>query len=329
MRLNFMFIVIAILFAFGCSTAPAKPIDYVQIYPKIQDQKERDRISRVVGEINDKNRNLEKTPAWLKTAYSGIKLRRLNDIPENEFAFYKKLVKDKTVHVIVHPSYYPFFENNRRLSSDNDKNAYPPKNIVERFLDSQLPDRVGLNLIKEQERVARSFIEFMSTERRLMILVIPGDYIKHMTYGYIPGIDEYARYINEITNMSYSVVYIESKEFNYGELSEQNMVILTAFLDDLGIETVLVGGGYLGRCLDGFYGNLKAKNKYDVFVVPEISSVSPMDTNNRWGRSVLTLDGKIDFDAAGRNIHDNNSYGMSTKLERETRRISNIGFYPQ
>jgi len=76
-------------------------------------------------------------------------------------------------------------------------------------------------------------------------------------YGYISGLDEYARYINEMSNMSDTFMYMESQTNDTGFLDKNNLEILSDFLNDIGVKNIMLGGGYLGKCLDDFYESIR------------------------------------------------------------------------
>ena len=263
---------------------------------KLQVGQERKRVEQVFEEIHKRNDTIKRTPEWLKEAYSSVKIRKVSDVSKDEYETFRQYADDGDVYLIVHPAYYAFFQQNKvALSSPEDAKILPSKNIVERFAEVYgAGDNIMNKLFLEQERLSRDFLEFMSHEKKLAILLLPKDYKNHMTYGVIPGLDEYARYINEVTNMSESLLYLESDEAWNGYVEGPELDTLTAFLQGIGTRRVLLGGGYLaGRCVDNFYMSLRKRFNYeDIYFVPEILAISPEDT--LYGaESFLTAAGKI------------------------------------
>jgi len=249
---------------------------------KVQDEQERKRVEQVFEEIHKRNVTIKRTPEWLKEAYSSIKIRKVSEVSKDEYETFRHYAVNGDVYLIVHPAYYAFFQQNKvALSSPEDAKTLPSKNIIERFAEASVGgDNIMNKLFLEQERLDRDFLEFMSQEKKLAILLLPKDYKNHMTYGVIPGLDEYARYINEVTNMSESLLYLESDEAWNGYVEGPELDTLTAFLKGIGTRRVLLGGGYLaGRCVDNFYMSLRKRFPYeDIYFVPEILAVSPEDT---------------------------------------------------
>jgi hypothetical protein len=237
-------------------------------------KQERARIKEVFREIGENNKTLKKSPEWLSRAYESIKIRKLSDIPKEEYSSYRKYLHRDGVYIIVHPGYYAFIQNKQPLPLWEYAKGFPPHNVVERFSENMAPDDLSIKIMIEQEKVLRDFIEFMSKEKKLVILILPGDYKNHLSYGYVKGHDEYARYINELTNMSESVIYMESKEYNNGFLNNENLEVMTAFLGAVGAKTVKLGGGYIGKCLNNFYESIGTKYKNnDIYFILEILSI--------------------------------------------------------
>ena len=248
---------------------------------KIQVAQERKRIEKVFEEIHKNNNTIKRTPEWLKEAYNSIKIRKVSGVSKDEYETFRQYADNGDVYLIVHPAYYAFFQQDKvALSSPEDAKTLPFKNIVERFSEVYGAGNIMNKLFIEQERLDRDFLEFMSQEKKLVILILPKDYKNHMTYGVIPGLDEYSRYINEVTNKSESMLYLESDEAWNGYVEGPELDTLTAFLKGIETRRLLLGGGYLaGRCVDNFYMSLRKRFPYeDIYFVPEILAVSPEDT---------------------------------------------------
>ncbi|MDP2168150.1 MAG: hypothetical protein Q8J64_07455 [Thermodesulfovibrionales bacterium] len=314
----------------GCASAPKGDDIRVYLNPKrATDPGEVERFGQVLKELRQRNETVEKSPEWLREAYGSVKIKLLNDIPREEFAGYGKYLKKNAAYIIVHPAYYAFFENDVILSSEKDKTVFPEKNIVERLYDRLSFFDLNFKIMQEQERLLRDFLEVMSAEKRLIIVVLPLDYEGHLSYGRIPGLDEYARYINEVTNESESVIYVKSSDWNLGYLTEENLGLLSDFLREIGARHILLGGGYIGRCLENFYMSITGSfGTNEVYVLPEIAAVSPRDLSDAWTGGLLTGEGRIDFKTAARNLKKPNAYGIQ-RIMPNVGRLSIYDFYPR
>lgn len=318
----------AMALSLGCAQKRMDDL-WISLNPKfVKNKKEVLRVSQVVAEINRRNKTIEKSPEWLKEAYDSLKIKRLNDIPKEEYKSYKRFLNGSGIYIIVHPAFYTFFHTDMKLSSFWDKKSYPEKNIVERFYDRFTIYDMSLEILKEQERMLRDFLELFSTEKRLILLIIPGGYREHLSYGYVEGRDEYSRYINEITNMSESVIYLESVSYEAGRISKDDMGMLMEFLKELEIKTVLLGGGYVGKCLDQFYGDLIMSFDYDnVYYVAEITQVSPENLNNKWGRYLLSKNGRIRIKEAAINLLLPDAYELNRAVIPKVKVLRRYSFY--
>lgn len=316
-------LVSSVLFSSGC--APARAGDGVNLYIthwKADSEKEIKRVRKIMREINHRNKNVEDSPEWLKEAYGSINIQSLYNIPKDDYVKYKRY-SDRDggrLYVIVHPAFYTFFQLNTELSEKSDARSYPTKNIVERLYDRVSIQSFGLRVMQEQERQLRDFIETASTEKKLILMVLPRNYKNAFTYGYIEGLDEYARFINEITNLSESAIYMYSVDYNNGALSDKDLALFTGFVKELDIKTIVLGGGYIGRCLEGFYRSIL--DRFDterVFIVPEIAAASPEDIKGKWGDGLLSGDGRIDAEVAAMNLRTPNAYEQQEILPRVKR----------
>ncbi len=299
----------------------------ISLNPKVvKDPAEIQRFDSVIAGIEERNKTLEDSQEWLREAYAGLNMKRLNDIPAQEFGEYGKFLYRGEAYIVMHPAFFVFFENDRKLSSKSDKEAYPKKNIVERFFDKYYAYDFGMTVMKEQERLLRDFVEAVSTEKRLLILIVPKDYRSRVSYGYIGGLDEYARYLNEITNGSESVLYMETKEFEYGYMSDADMGVLKGFFGAVGAKRIIIGGSYVGRCLNHFYSSMRGRFD-NVYIAPEIAAVSPGDLDNKWGRNLLNDKGRIKFRVAARNLRAKGAYGIPVLMPPDIRPLYYYRFY--
>ena len=296
-------LLLVVLLAMAC--APAQTvIPLIPLPPE--------RASEVFAGIDLQNRTVKKSAAWLREAYRAIAIRRLSDIPPAEYARYRRYVKDASVYVIVHPGYFPFFDEWNLTPIATDYTAgFPQRNVAERLSDAIDSLAIAYQIAREQERITRDFIEFMSAEKRLTVLLLPRDYRDHLTYGYVAGYDEFARYINELTNQADNIVYLESDGDQNGYLRDDDLAMLGAFLDAAGVRTLMLGGGFLGKCLDNLSGSLRKRYRHeDIWYVAEITAFSPYDVVADRGR-LLTFWGHLRFE----NVRD---YYTSIPVNRTT-----------
>jgi hypothetical protein len=202
----------------------------------------------------------------------------------------------------VHPAYFPFFHYPKRLSDTPKEGFYSKQNIIEKFLALPPPDR-RFAVLQAQERRTRDFIEFKSTEEKLIIIIIPKNYHRYSRYTYRKGPDEYMRYLNEITNFSKSVLFVESRSANRGYPSEEDTIRLMEFLLSIGAKKIYIGGGYIGRCLEDFYAEFTEEfGRKGIYLVPELSDISPREISNSLAKRILTPDGRIDIAVATTNM---------------------------
>jgi len=281
-------------------------------------------IRDLLESIEKRNLTIEKDPHWIKWSYSGIGLKKLNDIPAEKFSDYSKFMDNGMVYIIVHPAYFVFFHNNKPVILRTPDNF--SSGIVDLFLKDSPINRVS-KLVQQQQRNEKNFIEQITTDGKLVILVLPGDYNNHPSYPYGSGTeDEYARYINEITNGSESAIYIESRSPTGGKLLTNDLIMLLAFFGKIGAKSVLVGGGYVGRCQEEFYNYVSSYSATgNYFIVPEISIFSPEDLSEKKAESFSDGE-KINFQAASEFIISR-TFG-NVNLQHLSRRYMNALLNP-
>jgi hypothetical protein len=326
---------LALLIPFGFETAyagaKAEQSDLVSTFftPYKFSRKQMQKYTRLMKEINARNAAVEDSQEWLTGSYESFKIRKLNSVPRKEYQRYKKYAgKKRRIYIIVHPAYYTFFgEANflrHPLARDLEKlmvkaskgEDLPQKNLVERLYEKMAFDKTLL-VMQEQERMLRDFMEVYSTKGSLMLLVLPRNHKKHPLYISQEGYDEFTRYINEITNESGSVLYMESASHNSGGLTYEELEMLMTFLGDLKIKTIVLGGGYLGRCLDGFYETMIDAFGYKhIYMVPEIVAVSPLDIQGTWGRNLITSSGKLNLARLHRNLKTQGAYDKNRTIPK-------------
>ena len=212
----------------------------------------------------------------IKRYYGKLNVRSLADVPESEYPQYKKYVSDKTVLVIVHPAYFIFFQDNNENKILVKRRNDLSKNIVDLFLDDYAADTGSiLEQIQLSLKNENRFLREKSLRRELVILVLPPRYKKHPEYPY-KNLDEFGRYLNEVTNGSPSLLYVESEEFKSGYLSGDTLNRLNKFFNAVEIRTIRLGGGYKNMCLKNCYDDIASIRKgQNIVMAPEICTVSP------------------------------------------------------
>lgn len=257
---------------------------------------EKERINKIFNSIYEKAKTVKRSPSWLRESYNGIKARRLNDLQKEDYKTFRQYLSGEDVYFIVHPGFYVFFENQQKVQDGEMVDGFPVNNLFDRFIDISDRRDKTIRLLREQEQLTVDFFEFISTEKKLVVLVLPKDYKKTAIPNAVSPRDEYSRYINDITNMSESTLYIESITHDNGGLTDADIAMVSDFLNEIGAKRIFIGGGYLGKCLDDFYNSMRKRYSRDsVFIVPELSSISPSDI----GPDALKfyIKGKINFSA--------------------------------
>lgn len=234
-------------------------------------------VRKVLAAVDKRNREIETRPDWIDWAYQGLAIPRLNDIPPERYRQYRKYVDNGAAYIFVHPSYYPFFHAKKSRTM---RKAYElDESIVDLFLQSTADSPV-MQLEQEQQRNEKNFIEYLTTEEKLVILVLPRNYSHSSNFEYAKSRDEYARYLNGIANGSPSILYMESESSSSGRLLSDDLIPLLLFLETVGAKEVLIGGGYVGRCQKEFYQYMTNFAPGNYFIVPEISTFSPADLSD-------------------------------------------------
>lgn len=256
----------------------------------------------VLNSIEERNKTIEDNPVWLNNAYDRFLIKSLGEIGEESYPGYSRFLDNGSVYIIVHPAYYTFFQ---RTPFPMEEEPLSAENELERLLDEpNLSPKTAL--IKAQEKALRDFLEYASTTKRLVILILPGGYKNYPGYRFKGMRDELRRYVNEVTNESESVIYLYSRKPNRGLLSERDTARLLKFLSAIRPKNILVGGGYLGRCLEDFYRTLEPFYSERLYLVPELIAISPSDMTVFQAYGMLRPDGTIDIDKLTKNIRENN-----------------------
>jgi len=177
--------------------------------------------------------------------------------------------KGRAVTIMVHPAYSLFFREEHRSTYTEAK----------------------YDLLKFQLDNEARFISEIAKTDNLLVLVLPGDFqqesIAPLSYTY---------YLNAAAGDGASVYYLTSETWSSGALSMDSMVTLYGFLQKTGATRVLIGGGYIGRCQREFSSQVSAYvDKASVYIVPEISSISPDDISDRESAEILASLRKGDY----------------------------------
>jgi hypothetical protein len=242
-------------------------------------------IDPIQSEIIRRNETIEQHPAWISAAYQDFMVKNLDEIPDADYGRYARYLDNGTLHVVVHPAYYVFFHGNETYWSNG--------TAVDAFLREPAASNEA-QFLKEQERAVRDFLETASTTKKLVLVVLPGNYRDYRGYVYKGQSDEFARYVNSVTNQSDSVLYVYSDKPYKGSLGDLSKRNLSKFLTAVNPAQIKLGGGYLGRCVADFYRDAaEFVGESKVSIASEISAFSPEDLA-AIGMNEFVLNGKID-----------------------------------
>jgi hypothetical protein len=171
------------------------------------------------------------------------------------------VLRGKAVTVIVHPAYSLFFREPQR-------SAYTASKY---------------DLLKFQLDSEARFISEIAATDNLLILLLPGDFQKESLAPL-----SYTYYLNSAAGTSTSVYYLTSETWSSGSLSTDTLIIFYGFLKKIGAKQLLIGGGYIGRCQRDFYNQMATyMDGVNMYIVPEISAISPDDISDRESAEVL------------------------------------------
>ncbi len=288
-------VLVSVLLAAGCARQSTMVSDTTFTLASVIHEPEEGRVAEVLEAVKQRNSSLETNLTWITSAYRQFLIKELTDLEERDYASYSSYLDHGAVYIVIHPAYYAFFDAESSSFLEPFPGGVQP-NALQQFLQSQVYSDKG-RLMQAQERTLRDFLEYTSTAKKLMLLVLPGDYAQASSYRYGDGRDEYMRYINEVTNESGSVLYLFSKRTSTGSLRPADKKRLLKFLAAVGPSRVLIGGGYLGRCVGEFWKDIGDGFLQDnLYLVPEITAWSPADVSSDEAAAVLHSDGTIDFE---------------------------------
>ena len=248
-------------------------------------------VDEILADISEKNA-AENNIEQIASSYNAIHLKKLRDIPPSEYGDYARYLDNGAVYIIVHPAFYVFFQDDQ----GDQQYSLSKKNAVERFLEKPTSS-AKIQLLKNQEKALRDFFEFKSISEKLIIVVLPGNYKNYRRYVFRNGPDEFARYINEVTNGSDSVLYLYSRKANDGRLLKKDLRLLLKFLDAIDPKEIMLGGGYFERCLESFYKRLSRASDKNIYVVTDLTQLAPVDMGLFLAYRLLNKDGSVDREA--------------------------------
>ncbi len=167
------------------------------------------------------------------------------------------------IYVVVHPAYGVFFQN----------------------LDREPLAEIKYRLLKKQFETEKNFIAGQAASGATLILVLPGK----TTDGDFPRTyPSYRAYLNTTAGAGSSVFFIYSGTSSSGAIPQDEMMSLYYFIRGLKPERVMVAGGYIGRCQREFYNELTNYiEKSQVFIVPQLSTISPEDVTEKEAERIL------------------------------------------
>jgi hypothetical protein len=278
-----------------------QPVKVGEYYPRRVEN-----LEQILNEIEARNNSIEKHPAWISSATRDFMLKNLDELSESDYPGYRKYLDDGILYIIVHPAYSVFF---------GDQEPYLfTENPVDTFLRETAFTKEK-RFLQEQERSLRDFMEITSTRQHLILVVLPGDYKNYPGYVYRNLSNAYARYINSVTNSSESVIYLYSEKPNKGDLPEQSEKHLLKFIESVNPETILIGGSYLGRCVEDFYKEISASiGEKKIAIAAEITAISRDDLqNHNIDIGDLLKDGKLNIAMLKEVITSKSMKGSSLK----------------
>lgn len=294
MRIVYIVVMCGVLAA--CATTPQ--VEFGEYYPK-----QIVNFEQISAEIEERNTNLEQQPAWISMATRDFLLKHLFEVDPGDYPNYRQYLDNGDMYVIVHPAYSIFF---------HDQQPLVPSDPVDSFVNESTFTSAA-RFTREQERSLRDFTEITSTRKRLIVLVLPGDYRDWQGYIYKDKTDMFARYVNSITNNSESVLYLYSEKPNRGRLSEKSKERLIAFIESVNPERIIIGGGYLGRCIEDFYKNISSTAFGEKMMVSgEISAFSREDMK-RLHIDDFLKDGKLNIEVLKEVVSSRGLKGITFK----------------
>ncbi|MDA8106800.1 MAG: hypothetical protein M0Z71_15660 [Nitrospiraceae bacterium] len=298
-----LLLIVISLSASGCASRISTKISSPYKADEAAKEEAKLHIKTVIKAIEERNFKVESNPEWKTKAYEQFMIKRLTSLDEGDYEKYARYLDGGAVYIIVHPAYYTFFNSDGAFPGPAPE--FTGQDAMESFL-SEASYSPKMTLMKAQEKRLRDFLEYMSTEKKLVILILPRKYEEFPAYRFRQSRDEYKLYINEATNESESVLYLYSRKSNRGTLAERDKRKLLKFLYEIKAKEVLIGGGFVGRCIEDFFKDIEQSFSDDrVFLVPEITAISPADVSSGVASDMLNSDGTINISKLSANIQGN------------------------
>ena len=186
---------------------------------------------------------------------------KIKKLPGNSTTLSSSPTGSADVYIMVHPGYGVFFQS-RPGETDGDA----------KYL-----------LLNQQFENEIEFISSKAASGATMILVLPGQF---ETEGVAPR--SFISYLNKTAGIGPALYYMTSKSTNSGNIVADDMINLATFLLGVKAERIMVGGGFIGRCQKEFFNELTSYlSKNIVYIVPEISTISPEDISAREASAIL------------------------------------------
>ena len=158
------------------------------------------------------------------------------------------------VTIMVHPAYSLFID----------------KDLDEQYSEAKL------GLMKKQLEHEAKFMSDQAQFGNVVVLILPRDSVPDNAAS------AYVTYLNRTTHGKNSVVYFYSETRESGNLEANDVATLCGFLEAVKVRKLLIGGGYIGRCQGELYGQIiDYCSPKEIYIVPEISSVSLEDISER------------------------------------------------
>ena len=182
--------VISLITAAGCSVSLSEMTRYEasEILPPVGSVDiDHEIVDEIIEKVEERNSSVEDDPEWIKRAYTGLMIRRLVNVPPNEYKDYKQYLDNGSVYIMAHPAFFPFFHYPKKLV-DNTSKTISKQNVVEKLLELN-PKNFEFAALQAQERRTRDFFEFKSTQEKLIIIVVPRNYYRYTGYTFKWGRD--------------------------------------------------------------------------------------------------------------------------------------------
>lgn len=254
---------------------------------------------------------VDRTETYSRPHKPSLSIKNVHDLSESFIREISSSADTKDVFFLVHPSYYIFFHENPFYLTPGG-----PKNAVQTFIESSLSETSPIvRLMKDYEQKEMEFIASAGNNKKIVILILPGNYQNAKQFRYRNEVDEYARYINESSGTSTTVFYIESTHSTTGKIDPYDQKALVNFLKKIDAQRIFLGGGYIGRCQEEFYKFLmEVWPEEKLAIIPEISAFSPNDISDSTAQMLMNAENRLDPRAAKYFLKNGGLESLSKKI---------------